>query len=142
MHIAESFDPLIFVGVMPLGTWRIFINQLLNNPSFLCQFFINEITASNAGSDIIRSHLFCFQCLSVHHDIPMLIRRKEAKDYGTKKMVEGHYKSGERCLVVEDVVTSGGSVMETVQVGVRLRHAAGFYLTNMIPFFNVYGDHI
>ena len=57
-------------------------------------------------------------------------------------MVEGHYKSGERCLVVEDVVTSGGSVMETVQVGVRLRHAAGFYLTNMIPFFNVYGDHI
>ena len=26
--------------------------------NFLCQFFINEITASDAGPDIIRSHLF------------------------------------------------------------------------------------
>ena len=53
--LAGNFDPLIFVGVMPLGTWRIFVNQLT---SFLCQFFINEITASDAGPDIIRSHLF------------------------------------------------------------------------------------
>ena len=29
-----------------------------NDLSFLCQFFINEITASDAGPDIIRSHLF------------------------------------------------------------------------------------
>ena len=53
---AGNFDPLIFVGVMPLGTQRIFVNQL--TVSFLCNFFINEITASDAGPEIIRSHLF------------------------------------------------------------------------------------
>ena len=47
--LAGNFDPLIFVGVMPLGIF-VYVN-----------FFINEITASDAGPDIIRSHLFSFK---------------------------------------------------------------------------------
>jgi uridine monophosphate synthetase len=48
-------------------------------------------------------------------DKPMILCRKEVKEYGTKKMVEGIYSDGNSVLVVDDVLTSGQSVMEVVE---------------------------
>ncbi|KAH8276765.1 hypothetical protein KR026_000475 [Drosophila bipectinata] len=53
--------------------------------------------------------------VSVQQGTPMLVRRKEAKAYGTKKLVEGIFNAGDTCLIVEDVVTSGSSILDTVR---------------------------
>lgn len=38
--------------------------------------------------------------------------RKQPKDHGTGKRVEGNFRAGQRALVIEDVVTSGGSALQ------------------------------
>ena len=47
--------------------------------------------------------------------LPFVIVRKAAKEYGTAKRIEGVFEPGERICVVEDVVTSGGAVLDSVQ---------------------------
>jgi len=46
--------------------------------------------------------------------MPVVFVRKEAKAYGTCKQVEGADPSGRRVLVVEDVVTSGGAILDAL----------------------------
>ncbi|MES2217444.1 MAG: orotate phosphoribosyltransferase [Pseudomonadota bacterium] len=53
-------------------------------------------------------------CLSLQENIPMIMRRKEKKAYGTQQQIEGSYQAGQTCLIIEDVITSGNSVVETL----------------------------
>jgi orotate phosphoribosyltransferase len=45
--------------------------------------------------------------------LPALFVRKQAKEYGTCRLAEGGEAAGRRLLVVEDVVTTGGQVLES-----------------------------
>ena len=41
-----------------------------------------------------------------------LLIRKEAKDHGTKSLIEGNLKKGMRVILLEDVATTGGSLLK------------------------------
>jgi orotate phosphoribosyltransferase len=51
---------------------------------------------------------------------PFVIVRKGEKEYGTKKAMEGRAEAGQRVVIVEDVVTSGGAALQAVD---KLRDA-------------------
>jgi orotate phosphoribosyltransferase len=52
---------------------------------------------------------------SLASGLPFLIVRKQAKGYGTERLLEGVYESGEEICLVEDVVTTGGAAVAAVE---------------------------
>ena len=46
--------------------------------------------------------------------IPSFIVREETKEHGTRRRIEGHLKEGSRVAIVDDVITTGGSVSRTI----------------------------
>jgi orotate phosphoribosyltransferase len=78
--------------------------------------------------------------------------RKQAKGHGSKEMVEGIVKPGDQVAIVEDVLTTGGSVLQAIREVERLdariaavicivdrlegaREALGHY--NFLPIFTI-----
>lgn len=53
--------------------------------------------------------------VALHAGIPMLMIRKAQKDYGTSQLIEGELKTGDKVIVVEDVTTTGHSLLKAVR---------------------------
>jgi orotate phosphoribosyltransferase len=68
--------------------------------------------------------------LSLYSHKPMIMQRKEAKEHGTKQTVEGVYQRGDQVLLVEDVTTTGGSILQSAlaleDLGLRVQNAVVF----------------
>jgi orotate phosphoribosyltransferase len=52
---------------------------------------------------------------SLETALPFVIVRGEAKEYGTANRIEGAFEPGQRVCLIEDVVTSGGALLEALQ---------------------------
>ncbi|MBP6021059.1 MAG: orotate phosphoribosyltransferase [Candidatus Methanomethylophilaceae archaeon] len=54
--------------------------------------------------------------LALETGIPYVMVRKEKKDHGTGKLVEGDLNPGEKVLVIEDVITTAGSSIQAIGI--------------------------
>lgn len=53
--------------------------------------------------------------VSLVGNYPMIYARKEAKDYGTKRVIEGKFSPGETVVLIDDVITDGASKFEAAE---------------------------
>ncbi|MDQ6742229.1 MAG: orotate phosphoribosyltransferase [Candidatus Dormibacteraeota bacterium] len=52
--------------------------------------------------------------VSLELDLPLVLVRKDAKEYGTSRAMEGVLEAGDRVTVIEDVLTTGGAAIDAV----------------------------
>jgi uridine monophosphate synthetase len=53
--------------------------------------------------------------VSLELERPLIYPRKEAKEYGTAKLIEGAYDAGEVALMVDDLITRGTAKIEALK---------------------------
>ncbi len=73
-------------------------------------------TKFDAIASVPTSGLVFGSALAYEMGKPFVYVRKESKDYGTSKLLEGHLPSGGRVVVVDDVATTGTSVSRAVEI--------------------------
>jgi orotate phosphoribosyltransferase len=73
------------------------------------QFISYDVIAGVAVGGVPHSSALAYLLNS-----PSVFIRKEAKMYGTRKLVEGGDVNGRRVLLIEDLVTTGGSSLKAV----------------------------
>ncbi len=74
---------------------------------------IDAVGGMTLGADPIVSAISLTSALK-GSPIPGFLIRKEAKGHGTGRQVEGHLKPGQRVVLVEDVITTGGSFLKAI----------------------------
>ncbi len=65
--------------------------------------------------------------VAIAADKPLIYPRKEVKEHGLGKLIEGAWQPGERVAIIEDLITSGGSTIKTADTlraaGLVVEHA-------------------
>ncbi|HNU84268.1 MAG: orotate phosphoribosyltransferase [Pseudomonadota bacterium] len=64
--------------------------------------------------------------------VKSFIVRKETKDHGTKSRIEGTVRAGERVVILDDVITTGGSTLTAIEAA----RAAGLNVMRVIALID------
>jgi len=100
-----------------VSDYYIDIKKASTNPLILKKI-AKEMSVYTEGYDIIAGMELgavpLLVALSLETNIPYVIIRKEKREHGTGKQIEGDDVKNKRVLIIEDVTTSGGSVIKSI----------------------------
>ncbi|ELZ08291.1 orotate phosphoribosyltransferase [Halovivax asiaticus JCM 14624] len=102
------------------GTSEYYVDKYLFETDPTCLSAIADAFAEHLGADdklggVALGGVPLAAATSVVADVPYVIARKQRKDYGTANLVEGRLDEGESVVVIEDIVTTGTSLVEAVE---------------------------
>ena len=104
------------------SNYYIDIKKASTNPKVL--YLISQLMAEKVQSSgkrydriagVVLGSVPLAAALSLATGIPYVMVRKEKKDHGTSKLIEGDLNKGDKVLVVEDVITSAGSSISAIR---------------------------
>lgn len=101
LRVLQSY-PTAFRKAIYLLKDLIYTNIGINNFDFLC---------SIPTSGTVFGAALCYELFKPHIYI-----RKESKDYGTKRKIEGDFKINSKVLFIDDVATTGKSIMSGIEL--------------------------
>jgi len=67
-------------------------------------------------------------------DLPMIYVRGRSKEHGKRNQIEGLIKRGQKAIVIEDLISTGGSSIETVNA-IRKAKASVFYIFSIVTYW-------
>ena len=70
--------------------------------------------------------------LSLQLHKPLIYPRKEVKAHGARRLIEGDFEEGDRVVVVDDILITGGSVLE----GIAKLQSSGLVVENVVVFID------
>jgi orotate phosphoribosyltransferase len=74
---------------------------------------VDAVGGMTLGADPV-SYAISYASAGLSHPLRAFTVRKEAKTHGTGKLIEGPFRSGDRVVVIEDVITTGGSALRAI----------------------------
>ncbi len=102
------------------SNYYINIKKAITNPlilSTIAQLITTSIKNENidkiAGPELGAVPLAT--AISLQSNTPLLIIRKTKKDHGTSQLIEGELKENDQILIIEDVTTTGKSLLKAIQ---------------------------
>ncbi len=138
---------LFEIGAIQLGSFKlksgiespyyIDLRRAISHPKLLARMSdLMWQKASSLSFDVICGVPYAALALStgisLRYNQPMIMVRKEVKDHGTRQLIEGIYKENDQALIIEDIITSGESIVSTAQT----LHSKGLIVKDAVVFLD------
>ncbi len=120
-----------------LSPYYIDLRTLVSKPKLferLVDSYISKIRTIREGFDVVAgvetAGIPIATLISYKTGVPMIYVRSRERAHGTSRLVEGELREGSRTVVVDDVLTTGGSMMNAAETiglaGGRVAYAIVF----------------